>query len=100
MCLSGFFGTFTDLCGYRFNYEPSLVISVLAVAIFSIALVLYVWQVVRYRTWWLIIMVWAVVVETAGYVLRMIVSCKCAAHTRLNPREHKILAILRDWLYR
>jgi len=77
-------GTKTDVCGFPptldncpieysyYGYRPSLAANAVLLALFAIALILHVFQGIKYKTWgFLIAMFWGNLAEIIGYVGRI-----------------------------
>lgn len=58
------------------RYVPSIIICALALALFSIALGLHSWLLLKYRTWYFIPVAVGLLMELVGYVSRTLSSKK------------------------
>lgn len=61
-----------DLADRRYRYVPSFALGILGVVLFTIALALHIWLLLRYRTWYFSIVVVGTLMEIIGYVFRIL----------------------------
>ena len=57
-----------------YGYLPSLVLGILGLILFVVAAILHLYQVLRFRTWYFIPVEAACVMETVGYIFRILSS--------------------------